>query len=437
MKFVEDLNTELKRAYTPDLIKTVIAFANTKGGKLYIGVEDDGSVIGLDDLDKVMLSVTNAIRDSIKPDITPFSSCEIVVVEDKRIIQIEVQKGSSSPYYLARKGIRPEGVFIRQGSSSVPSSEANILKMIKEVSGENYEKTRSLNQNLTFVTVENEFKNISLEFGKAQMKTLGIMNEDGLYTNLGLLLSDQCQHTIKMAVFEGCGKSVFKDRYEFTGSLLKQMREVHEYVNRYNRTRSTFQGIDRIDKRDYPVEAIRESLLNAIVHKDYAFASSTLINVFDDRMEFITIGGLLKGISLNDILIGVSVLRNKGLANVFYRLNWIEAYGTGLFKIRESYEPFKVQAQIEVSDNAFKISLPNTNNQKLETQVKEEIVYYNTREQEILNMFQKATFIKRKEVEITLDISQPMAVNLLKKLLLKGAIIKLGQGKNTVYQLKK
>ncbi len=113
--------------------------------------------------------------------------------------------------------------------------------------------------------------------------------------------------------------------------------------------------------RDYPPESIREALLNAIVHRDYSFSESTLISIFEDRIEFVTIGGLVKGIVLDDVMLGVSVLRNQNLANIFYRLRLIEAYGTGILKINECYNDYAVKPMIETTCNAFKITLPNTN----------------------------------------------------------------------------
>jgi len=115
-------------------------------------------------------------------------------------------------------------------------------------------------------------------------------------------------HTIRFAVFEGDSKTTFKDRREFSGSLLKQLEEAFAYIDMFNRTSSEFVGLDRIDKRAYPVEAIREALLNAIVHCDYGYSASTLISIFDNRIEFVTVGGLVKGFTKNDIMLGISVL---------------------------------------------------------------------------------------------------------------------------------
>ncbi|MEI6580188.1 MAG: RNA-binding domain-containing protein, partial [Eubacteriales bacterium] len=361
MKLAENLTTEFKRIYTEDIKKTVIAFANTNGGRIYIGIEDDGTVIGVNDVDDTMLKATNAIRDSIKPDITLFSSCTVEKVEGLLVVMLEIQKGTASPYYLTGKGIRPEGIFVRQGASTVPATETAILKMIRDTGGDEYEDVRSINQNLTFEQAKNEFNVADVAFGRPQMKTLDIIGPDDMFSNLALLISDQCVHTIKLAVFEGTEKAIFKDRHEFTGSLLKQLNDAYDMIDRYNRTRAEFGGLHRMDMRDYPVEAIRETLLNALVHRDYSFSGSTLISIFEDRIEVISLGGLVKGISYDDIMLGASILRNKNLANIFYRLKLIEAYGTGMPKIIKSYKNYVVKPQIEVSDNAFKITLPNTN----------------------------------------------------------------------------
>lgn len=140
---------------------------------------------------------------------------------------------------------------MRQSTATVPATESAILKMIRETGGDDYETTRSLKQELTFVSAEKAFREENIRFGEEQKRTLGIVGEDGAFSNLGLLLSDQCVHTVKAAVFEGIGKAVFKDRAEFTGSLLQQVNDAYEYIGKYNRTRAEFSGLKRIDMHDY------------------------------------------------------------------------------------------------------------------------------------------------------------------------------------------
>lgn len=321
----ENMHIELKKKYTKDILKTVVAFANTSGGKIYIGIDDNSKILGVKDIDSDILKLSNSIRDAIKPDVTIFTSISIEKIDGKDILVVDVQKSVIS---------------------SVPVTEAVIFKMIRDTDGENFEDLRSINQILEFNSLIEEFEQANIKLGKSQMRTFNIIDKDGLYTNLGLLLSEECPYTMKAAIFEENTKEVFKDRFEFSGSLIKQMKEVYSFLNRNNRTQSQIKGLTRIDTREYPEIAIREALFNSIVHKDYAYSSSTLISIFDDNIEIVTIGCLVKGLSEDDILLGVSILRNINLANIFYRLNLIEAYGTGIPKIIESYDEYKVKPKI-------------------------------------------------------------------------------------------
>ena len=426
---LEDKNTEFKREYVEDIKKTLVAFANTDGGNLYIGIDDDGNAVEVNNIDGVMLQVANVIRDAIKPDLAMFCDVTVETVQDKKVVKITVNRGTARPYYLAAKGIRPEGVYVRQGASSVPASESAILSMIRETAGDSYEEARSLIQELTFNEADFVFENKQIPFGEAQKRSLGLIGEDGTYTNLALLLSEQCTHTVKIAVFEGEQKTVFKDRREFCGSLLKQLNDAYQFIDQFNHTHAHTEGLYRVDKRAYPTEAIRGALLNAIVHREYSFSASTLISIFDNRIEFVSIGGLARGISQSDILLGISIARNKKLADVFYRLHLIEAYGTGMPKIIEAYREYGLEPHIEISDNAFKITLPNTN-----AAVKETKVELTENEQGVLSVL-KEGIKSRPEIQKALGFSQTTTIVAIAALLDKGLIIKVGNGNKTKYKL--
>ena len=426
---MEDKNTEFKREYIEDIKKTLVAFANTDGGNLYIGIDDAGNAVEINNIDGVMLQVTNVIRDAIKPDLAMFCDIAVETVQNKKVVRITVNRGTARPYYLAAKGIRPEGVYIRQGAASVPASESVILSMIRETAGDSYEEARSLNQELTFSDANDIFEMKQVSFGETQKRSLGLIGEDGTYTNLGLLLSDQCTHTVKIAVFEGEQKTVFKDRREFSGSLLKQLNDAYQFIDQFNHTHAHTEGLYRVDKRAYPTEAIREALLNAIVHREYSFSASTLISIFDNRIEFVSIGGLARGISQSDILLGISIARNKKLADVFYRLHLIEAYGTGMPKIMEAYKEYGLEPHIEISDNAFKITLPNTN-----VAIKETKVELTENEQGVLSVL-KEGIKSRPEIQKALGFSQTTAIVTIAALIDKGLIAKVGNGNKTKYKV--
>ncbi|MDD6004909.1 MAG: putative DNA binding domain-containing protein [Firmicutes bacterium] len=426
--FRESDSIELKSQVIPDICKEVIGFANTNGGTVYIGIEDNGIIVGVDDEDKTILQLNNMIRDSIKPDITMFVKYEAIILEDKKVIAIKVQRGTDRPYYLGNKGLKPAGVYVRNGTSTDPASEANIRKMIKETDGDSFENMRSLEQNLSFNATNEQFKKRNIVFNEAKMKSLGLFLKDGEYSNVAFLLSDQCTATIKTATFNGTDKLNFQDRKEYSGSLFDQMENVYQYLEMRNKKRASFNGLYRIDTLDYPLDALREALLNCLVHRDYSFSASTLISVYDDRIEFVSIGGLPDGINLDDILLGISACRNPKLAAIFYRLELIEAYGTGIPKIMSSYKDTGFEPKIEVTNNAFKITLPNLN-YSIDEQTE-------TEDNRIVAFIDKNGFITRKDVEELLGISQTSANRILKDMVDKSVLYRIGNGKSIKYKKK-
>ncbi len=460
MTLMESETLELKEMIVDDLKKEIIAFANCNGGKIYVGISDDGIAVGIEDTDQALLRITNMVRDAIKPDITMFINYKIESInhehDHKKVIIIEIQRGANRPYYLTAKGLRPEGVYVRQGTSCVSASNDAIRQMIRETDGSIFEEMRSLQQDLTFTSAADVFAKRNLDFSPIQMQSLGIINSDQLYTNLGLLLSDQCPHTIKAATFAGINQNQFQDRREFTGSLLQQLNDVYAYIDFRNQTRAVFDKLYRIDTKDYPEIAVREVLLNALVHRDYSYSASIIIGVYDDRMEFTSIGGLMPGVSINDVMLSLSVCRNPKLANIFYRLELIEAYGTGLSKIMNAYSSSNKKPQIIVSDNAFKIILPNMNysdpNPANSMQVHELPYRYQTNmntesvaaayitcptTDAILALAAGQALISRKEVQEHLQVSQSTAGRLLKQMTDKGLLMQQGSGRNVRYYLPK
>lgn len=315
------------------------------------------------------------------------------------------------------------------------------------VTEESFEAMRCLNQELTFEATKKEFELRNVEFGPQQMRTLKLVDQDNLYSNLGLLLSDQCVHTIKVAVFQGTDQAVFKDRREFTGSLLRQMNEVYDFIDFRNQTRATIEKLLRIDVRDYPEIAVREALLNLLVHRDYSFSASALISIYTDRIEFVSIGGLMPGIDLEDIMVGISVCRNQDLANVFYRLHLIEAYGTGIGKIMKAYEGVEENPVIETTKNAFKIILPNINakhekrnDPTLPTEPLTNVpvgVTSSAGEEKVLEYARTHGAVTRNEVIGLLEVSASTASRILKKLVKSNRLKRNGKARSTNYTIVK
>lgn len=447
MIFRESETVELKEIVTDDIRKEIIAFANGNGGKLYIGVRDDGTVCGLNDPDSAALQISNMVRDAVKPDLTMFLHYETIEEDGKKIVAVDIQRGTDRPYYIAKKGMRPEGVYVRQGYSAVPATDAAIRRMIKETDGDRFEAMRCLKQELTFEAVKKEFGLREVDFGLQQMRTLKLIDQDGLYSNLALLLSDQCVHTVKIAVFQGTDQMVFKDRREFTGSLMQQMNEIYDFIDFRNQVHATIEKLYRIDVRDYPEIAVREALLNLLVHRDYSFSASALISIYEDRIEFVSIGGLMPGIELEDVMAGISICRNQDLANVFYRLHLIEAYGTGMGKIMKAYEDMEEKPIIETTRNTFKIILPNRNVRNDTTNrsafkaksvsvsdTKEEKMA-DGREEQILEYAREHNSFTKNDIVDLLKISPSTAARLLRGLIERELLKRNGKARSTYYRL--
>lgn len=436
----ENQNIEFKQEYVPDIRKEVMGFANADGGSVFVGVRKDGAVLGIDDPDGVMLQIVNSLKDALAPDVMPFVKVNTVEIEGKQVVEIDVTTGTNRPYYLREKGLKPGGVYVRKGSSTQPMTEEGIREMILQNSGRSFELCRSMNQDLTFRTFQAEMQRRLIEVGPSQMRTLKLIGEDGLYTNLALLLSDQCETTTKVALFQGTDKELFRDRKEFSGSILKQLEDVYQFIDLVNKTKATFSGLNRSDRRDYPEEAVREALLNSIVHRDYSFSGSNLVNVYEDRMEFVSLGGLVSGLELKSIFLGVSQSRNPNLAAVFYRMRLIESYGTGIGKIERAYKANQLQPEFETAKGVFRVTLPNRNEEQgLNIQPDSESegdISLNEQKNLIIQYAQENGSITRKEVEDLIGAGTTKAFRLLKELCEANRLEQKGNGRLSIYVIK-
>lgn len=431
--YKEDEYTELKSILTKDIKKEIVAFANSGGGRIYIGIDDDGNIVGLDNTKKDIEALSGMIKDGIKSDLTLYTHIKQEQINNKNIIILEILNAPNKPYYLADKGLKSSGVYLRSGNTSVPASDEVIKKLIIDSQNIPFEEIPSKHQNLHFNYLITLFKEKNIDVNKNILKTLKIINLDEMYTNLGLLLSDECPFSIKCAIFEGKNDIKFKDRKEFTGSLLKQVNDVNDYLNIYNKISSDIQGLERIDTRDYPEYALRESILNAIIHRDYNYSGSILVSLYDDHFEITSLGGLVKGLTIKDLYSGVSQTRNKNLANIFFRLHYVESFGTGIKRIIQSYENYNKKPIISSTENTFKVTLYNVNykennNVKLPSSL--------SQEEKIVEYLKINNKINRNIVEKLLGISSTRAKIILKNMINNNIIKSMNNGKNTYYVLK-
>lgn len=419
---IEDEHTEFKSQFTPKLIKSIVAFLNTDGGTMYLGIDDSGNIIGLSDQDGQANSVVSCIADNVRPDPMMFVSVDSILMDSSPVVRIDVAEGCDKPYYWKEKGLREGGVFIRRGPRSIPASDPLIVRMMRESQSVPYESMPSLKQDLTFDYASDVFEHAGLKFDRPQMQSLGMMDGE-MYTNLAFMLSDQFTQGIKMAVFEDEFKSGFLDRDETSGSLLRQYDEAYAFVDRHNNRRSVIDGKYRRDIRDYPAEAVREAITNAIVHRDYSISGSTLVSMFGDRMAVSSIGGVVKGLGLDDIMMGISSRRNEKLASVMYRLRYMEAYGTGIPRVMGLYRDSIEKPSIETSTNVFRLTLPKMSTDGVDPDVAR-----------IASSYGKGETFTRADIEGRFGVARSHAYGIVKDALDRGIIEQVGSGRGTEYR---
>lgn len=440
---IETNRVEWKREYTDDIKKELVAFANTSGGELVIGIGDDGTIYGVEKPDQVSAQVTNMIRDSISPDLTLNTYVQIKYSEGTPLIHITINRGTKRPYYISKKGMTSSGVYVRQGNTSVPASSDAIREMIRETDGFSYESQLSFEQSLSFEYFDKVIDEKGIPFGKTQKRTLRITNSEGLYTNLGMLLSDQCFHSIQFACFQGTEIGTFVERQKLTGSILKQLDDAFAIMSRYNRTHSVISGLHRIDTKEYPEGALREALVNSIVHRDYDRDVSTNIRVFDDRIEISSFGGLPSNTTIETFLLGLSIPRNRNLADIFYRLELIEAFGAGIPKMAGLYQAHGKEIFFKTSPSGFMVSLPSLFYKESKTlngiqSEGEQLVVSSLSEKrsdELISYMRQHGSLSRTEIEKLLGIGRTSTTRLISTLIQKGIITSIGSGRDIRYNI--
>jgi ATP-dependent DNA helicase RecG len=450
---LENQTTELKREYNDKVKNTLLAFLNTDGGTLYLGISNDGVVYGIEgNIDLEARRVATSFRDSITPDPSGYFSVEPEEKDGKYIIKVTVERGTAIPYCISTHGLVPQGVYVRVGSNTVMATREHIRQMIKDNGAGQFIAELSLEQNLTFDYADKIFDEKDVKFGHEQKQSLGLIRPDGRYTNLALILSDQCPYTTKAAIFEGANKEKFKDRKEFAGSLFKQIEDVLAYLHVYNRLHGTIEGAYRIDRSDYPDIALREAYVNALIHRDYYIEGSVLVSMFDDRLEFMSLGGAMPGVTHELMMAGVSVTRNEKLAQIFYRLKIIEAFGTGIPRIFSAYEENRLKPVIPIIDGGFLISIPNRNvcaeqeatifkgvaNNRHTTDLlhrRLSKVTNGSHEERILAKFSTGNFNKE-EAATVLGISESGTYKLLQRMVKQELLMAQKEGRKWVYSVK-
>ena len=371
-KYEESNVVELKREITEDLKKEIIAFLNTRGGTIFVGVDDDGSLVPFKTAkqrDEINLKIAGWLQDSIYPIST--NQIEYKFNND-HILEIKIEEGQNKPYFLKDKGPRPEGVYKRVGSSKRKVSEDEILRMIMSSNNYVYEDDISDEQKLTFNYLEQAFNKEEITFNERSMLSLGIKNKNKVFTNLGFLLSDQSNVVVKYAEYDELLN--FIQKKEFKGSLVKLLDDLEEQVNKVNVVSAVIDGttFKRKETKSYPDPSLREMIINAICHADYFIRSNIKIEFYKDKARITNPGGVYNA-SLEDVMSGMQTYRNPKLVNILNKLHYIENYGTGIPRTINAYKNFDSSPSFDSTENFFVVELPNILHKKDFDQINDHI----------------------------------------------------------------
>ena len=415
----ENKTLEFKSDITNNFLKTVSAFANFIGGKIIFGIDDNGKACGLKgDLNQIKLDLENTINDSIKP--KPDYSLHIDY--SNRTILLNVSEGQYKPYLYRGKAYR------RSDTSTVEVDQLELKRLVLEGSNLSFEDLSCKEDNLTFSFLENKFRTILGISGinNDTLKTLGFFNRDGVINIAGCLFADTNSFPgIDMVRF-GDTINVILDReiYE-KRSILEQYDKAVELYKKYYQY-EVIDGILRNQVNLVPENAFREAVANALVHRQWDVNAHIQIAMFKDKIVITSPGGLPTNVSKEEYLNGnVSFLRNPIIGNIFFRLHYIEKFGTGIKRIKESYAGNFIQPEFEVSDNFIKIVLPILRKK-----------YETTREEKrVIDLLSNGAYLSSIEISKALKCSKDKAIRLLNSLVEKKYVVAIGNGRGTKYSL--
>jgi len=450
-------------------MKTIVAFANTQGGKLIVGIDDKThEIVGVTNeiLFQLMDGIANAISDSCMPQIIP--DIEPQTIDGKTVIIVSVEAGKNRPYYLKSKG-KENGTYIRVAGTSRQAFPEKIRELEMEGARISWDELTCVGYPVSKEATEKLCSNIENFRGKAGMTERSVKKEqlinwkilkqsEGqlLATNAyALLTSDYFPFSkTQCAVFKGTDRAVFLDKREFTGPIYTQIEEAVDFVLRNIRLGATIDGLVRKEKYELPPEAIREMIINAHCHRNLLDESCIQVAVYDDRLEVTSPGGLYNGLTYEEVMNGHSKIRNKAIANIFSQMGLVEAWGSGVKRILNAAKEYGLpEPKFQEFDNMFRVELfrnflPMTSENKHigetsekhrrnigETSEKHGIVELNSTQQEIVKLLLENNQLSAAKLAEKIGVASRNIESNIKKLKEFGILVRHGSPKNGYWEV--
>lgn len=421
-KLGESKEVEFKREYTKSLLKTVSAFANYNDGLIVIGIDDNGVVVGVSDVNCLKEQIENVIYDTILPN--PYFEIETDICDGKTVLIIKVFKSENTPYTYMGKAYKRIAITTRE----VDLYEYNELVL----SGKNltYDEMQISDDELDLSVLNNRLRKIIgiSEVDKNVLTSLGLY-KNGKYNIAAKLLSDNNDIGKITLLRYSNDVELIKDRIDLQNiSILTQFDKCIDFYYKHVNKQEIIDGAYRKTIEEIPLVAYREAIANAICHRDYNKQSDIKVEIFDDRVEITSPGGLPIGISYDDFIDGrISIPRNKVIAEIFYRLKLIEKIATGIRRIKSNYKEYDLKPEFQITENSVRVVLPNV--------LYKEEVSLSEREQKIIDLFDDKEFLASKDISEALGLKKTQTSKYLSDLVSKAQLSKIGNGRNVKYML--
>ncbi|MDE6011349.1 MAG: putative DNA binding domain-containing protein [Prevotella sp.] len=354
----ENNRIEYKRELTSelDIEKEIIAFLNYKeGGYIYIGIDENGVAIGVDDADGCMLK----LKDRIKHNISPSAMGLFDIVEEKReghsIIKITVASGIEKPYFKTKYGMTPRGTYLRVGTSAEPMPQDQIDRLFAMRTRNSIGRIVSNRQDLTFEQLRIYYDEHGKRLNDNFKRTLELLTEDGKHNYVAYLLADENGNSIKVAKYSSLDRCDLVENNEYGYcSLIKATKSVLAKLDIENKVAATITPMERIETPLWNKVALREAVINAIVHNDYSFEVPPKFEIFPDRLEITSAGRLPESLSREEFFNGISIPRNKELMRIYRDVELVESLGSGIPRILHAYG----EECFMFTDNFIRITFP-------------------------------------------------------------------------------
>ncbi|MDO4280199.1 MAG: ATP-binding protein [Peptococcaceae bacterium] len=412
----ETKTIEFKERVTNSFLKTVSAFSNYDGGDIIFGIDDEGRITGIVDVKQACLDIENKINDSI----TPQPDYTLEVQNQERTIKLAVKPGLQKPYLYKSKAYK------RNDTATIEVDTLELSRLILDGKNSRFEELPCRDQHLTFEILRQKLQDrVEIEsFNQDTLKILNLYSNATGYSNAAGILADKNPFPgIDMVKF-GENISVIQKRATFEhfsalavyDKALELFRDYYQYEE--------ILGADRKMVEKIPEAAFREAIANALIHRAWDVAAQIKVSMFDDRIEIISPGGLPPGITKDEYLSGkISVLRNRDLANVFYRLGYVEIFATGILRIKQLYGESLIQPNFEVTENTITVVLP-VFERKLDLTEDERTIYQH---------LSKTVLKSMSDILPDVGFGKSKTSQLLKALAEKGVVEITGRGRGTRY----